>query len=121
MDVTSDIKECSKPWCKKTFPSGSQNKTCDSCRQHDRDNQKAWCKQKKVSNESKKSAGQKCTHDSSSATEERVAKQARAGDPLEEEDGFDKEDKGEFGIENDDDAVSQKISLMIERQELMFT
>lgn len=36
------LKHCSKPWCKKTVPNGSKfYKACDSCREHDKLNQKA--------------------------------------------------------------------------------
>lgn len=36
------LKHCSKPWCIKTVPNGSKfYKACDSCREHDKLNQKA--------------------------------------------------------------------------------
>jgi hypothetical protein len=111
------IKQCSKPWCKKTFSSDSQNKTCDSCRQHDRDNQKARRQRKKASEEKKEVVGQKHARNTSPTTEKRPAKYPRTG-KLENDDGELSEDSEEFDFE-DDDTVSLKTREG--KQALMFT
>lgn len=106
MDATPDTKECSKPWCKKRLPFESQYKTCDSCRQHDRDNQKARRGRQKVTDKNQKVAGQKRAH-SSFAANGAPAKRARGPD-LSEENDFEDEEEDVFGFEDDNDTVSQK-------------
>ena len=40
-DNTSSTKKCTKPWCKRRLPSESHHRTCEHCRNHDKENQRA--------------------------------------------------------------------------------
>ena len=40
-DNVSSTKKCTKPWCKRWLPSESHHRTCEHCRNHDKENQRA--------------------------------------------------------------------------------
>jgi len=112
MDDNPLIKKCTKPWCKRTFPSESKYKTCEHCRQHDRDNQKANRARQKDADAEKDqplSAGQKHQRPETELEEPPATRQRTNNDsnPCENEGDStsDDDNEDEFGVEPDETVI----------------
>ena len=121
----SSTKKCTKPWCKRTLPLESRNRTCEHCRHHDKENQRASRARQKDAKAQRVAVGPLLTHrkrprDSriDNNAEEHPAVRQRTGDePVSDQthtttpdDDDDDDDDEEFGREPDE-KVSEIISL----------
>jgi hypothetical protein len=78
MDNNPPRKICSKGHCKIILPSGTQFKQCDTCRERERQLQKASRARKKAANEKITPVGRKRPREAGQAPDERPARRARS-------------------------------------------
>ena len=119
----SSTKKCTKPWCKRTLPLESRNRTCEHCRHHDKENQRASRARQKDAKAQRVAVGPLVTYRKrprdpriDKNPEERPAVRQRTGhEPVSDQThtttpGDDDDDDEEFGQEPDE-KVSEIIFL----------